>query len=69
MEFRLARKGLTPAGYVSFSDLIGQVRTDPLTLGGRLNGPPLTADNLGSSRIELRLTTVRSVKVGVSFNL
>ena len=28
MEFSLARKGLTPAGHVSSSDLIGQVGID-----------------------------------------
>ena len=28
MEFNLARKGLTLAGHVSSSDLIGQARTD-----------------------------------------
>ena len=28
IEMNLARKGLTPAGHMSFSDLIGQARTD-----------------------------------------
>jgi len=34
MEFNLARKGLTPAGHMSSSDLIRQARTDS-------NGPQL----------------------------
>ena len=28
IEMNLARKGLTPAGHMSFSDLTGQARTD-----------------------------------------
>ena len=35
MEFSLARKGLTPAGHVFSSDLIGQAGTDG-------NGPQLS---------------------------
>ena len=36
MEFSLARKGLTPVGHVSSSNLIGQARTDG-------NGPQLSS--------------------------
>ena len=45
------------------SQVCAQLATDPLTLGGWLNDPLSTADNLGSSRIGLQQTTIRSVKL------
>ena len=40
-----------------------QPATNPHTLGGRLNNPLSTADNLGSSRIGLQWTTIGSIKL------
>ena len=45
-----------------------QLATDPLTSGGRLNDPPPTADNLGSSRIGLRWMTVGLIGLGTMVN-
>ena len=50
MEFNLVRKGLTPVGHVSYSDLIGQAGTDG-------NGPQLSgcAETWPDSSRELQL--------------